>query len=74
VNGLLDGARKQVVVVEYHDGDCWVMLNDGSVQVVGTPDAALSLVQKMAKRGNRSATITTVEWRNMPDGFVPPKG
>lgn len=65
-------ARHQKVVVECHDGDWWVMLDDGSVQVVGTPLAALKLVQRAAKRGNADATITHIEWRDTPAGFTPP--
>lgn len=70
-------ARKQKAVVEYRDvggPEWWVMLPNGSVQVCDTASAALKEVQKAAKRGNRGITITTIEWRDTPEGFAPPKG
>lgn len=68
--------RKQMAVVEYHfvmGGPEWhVMLPDGEVKVVDRADVAFKLVQKAAKRGNKGVTLTTVEWRNVPEGFKPP--
>lgn len=70
-------ARRQKAVIEYHDHggpEWWVMLPDGSVHVVDTAFAALLEVQRAAKKGNRGITITTIEWRDVPNGFVPPTG
>ena len=72
-------ARRQKAVVEYHDVDrggpeWWVMLPDGSVEVVDHASAALAAIQRAARRGNRGVTVTTIEWRDAPDGFVPPRG
>lgn len=68
----INQARKQKVIVEFHSGDWLVMFNDGRIQPFGTPAAALHAVQADAKRGNRTITVTHIEWRNTPDGFVPP--
>ena len=66
--------RRQAVVIEYHDGDWLVLFDSGTVQAFGSPAAALTAVQRAARRGNHTATVTTVEWRNVPVGFVPPAG
>jgi hypothetical protein len=66
--------RSQRVVVEYINGEWWLMLNDGSIEVFGTPEQALRRVQRAAAKGNKGATVTRIEWRNAPDGFTPPKG
>jgi hypothetical protein len=65
--------RTQRVVIECHGDEWWLMLNDGTVQVLSSPEAAHKAVRQAAARGNKTATITTVEWRNAPDGFKPPK-
>lgn len=64
--------RRQLVIIEHHKGDWLVMLHDGTVYVRESPATALALVQRFAARGNRDATVTTIEWRNTPAGFVPP--
>lgn len=70
-------ARKQKAVVEYKDHggpEWWVMLPNGSIEVLDTASAALKTIQKAAKRGNRGVTITIIEWRDTPPNFIPPKG
>lgn len=64
--------RSQKVIIDYIRGEWWVMYDDGEVQVFDTPGHALAGVQHDAKRGNEDITVTTIEWRNAPDGFVPP--
>lgn len=74
---VITGARRQKVIVEYDEtsGPEWrAMFDNGSVEIFDTASAALKEIQKKAKRGNKSITITAIEWRNVPDGFVPPKG
>jgi hypothetical protein len=51
-----------------------VMLPDGSVEVLGTALAALAAIQRAARRGNKGVTLTSVEWRNVPEGWTPPAG
>lgn len=74
----ISAARRQTAVVERKDMlgsiEWWAMLPDGSVSVVDTASAALAEIQKAASRGNRGVTITTIEWRGVPDGWTPPKG
>lgn len=66
--------RRQKVVIEHSSGDWFVMFNDGAIDVVDTADEAFRRVQRAAARGNRTATVTRIEWRNTPAGFVPPTG
>jgi hypothetical protein len=64
--------RKQTVVVEYHEGEgWWLMLDDGTVAVFDTSDAALKSIKRAAKKDNAGVTLTAVEWRNVPEGFQP---
>lgn len=65
--------RKQKVIIEYIDGDWYTMFDDGTIQIFGSAQQAYRDVMKLAKRGNKDATITKIEWRNTPAGFVPPK-
>ena len=65
--------RRQRVVIEYHAGDWLIMLDAGDVYVRDTPEAALAFVRRAAARGNRDATVTRIEWRNTPAGFVAPE-
>lgn len=51
-----------------------VMFNDGRVEFFHTALSAFRTVQSRAKRGNKDVTLTRIEWRNVPAGFVPPKG
>lgn len=65
--------RQQVAVVEYKSGcEWWAMLPSGRVEVLGTAEDALRAVLREANRGNRGVTYTRIEWRDCPDGFVPP--
>lgn len=66
-------ARKQRVTIEYTDGDGYMVLfANGDVSTFGTPELAIKAIQKRAGRGNKGVTMTTIEWRNTPEGFVPP--
>ncbi len=47
---------------------------NGGIRACHSASEALREVQQAAKRGNRGVTITTIEWRDVPDGFEPPKG
>jgi hypothetical protein len=70
-------ARKQKAVIEYkNDGgpEWWVLTPYGDVGVFDTASHALKCVQSAARKGNRGVTFTTIEWRNVPAGFVPPGG
>jgi len=49
------------------------MLDDGSIKVAQSPRAALNHVKRDAERGNKNVTTTRVQWRNVPEGSVPPK-
>lgn len=74
---LVSGGRRQKVVIEYKDDggpEWWVMHDSGQVEVFDTAEWALKAVQKKAGRGNKTITITRIEWRNVPDGFTPPAG
>jgi hypothetical protein len=65
--------RAQTVIVEYHGwNEWWLLLDDGRVQVLRSPAAVIGVVQRAALRGNTTATVTTIEWRDVPAGFVPP--
>ena len=54
-------------------GEYLVMLDDGSIKVAQSPRAALNHVKRDAERGNKNVTTTRVQWRNVPEGSVPPK-
>lgn len=83
---ILAAAAGQVVrnkaVIEYHETpgpEWWVMLPDGSIEVLSTPGAALKAIRRqVAKVLNMTRTsqaiVTVIEWRDTPAGFVPPKG
>lgn len=71
-------ARRSRVIVEFNSGDWLVLFEDGTIRAFETPAAVLAAVQALDKRrvnarGSSGVSITTIEWRNMPDGFVPPK-
>ena len=65
-------ARAQKVIVEYHDGGYLTLFDDGDIQMFGTPAQALKAIKKAAHRTNDSVTVTTIEWRNTPEGFIQP--
>lgn len=69
----IEGARSQHVVIEFDLPDWTVMYHDGSVETFGTAEKALRSVQKESKRGNKTITVTTIEWRNVPEGWTPPR-
>lgn len=71
---MLNSRRQKVVIDQLYPGEWWVMHHTGDIEVYLDPEKALRAVQKQAKRGNKDITVTTIEWRNVPDGFVPPKG
>lgn len=68
--------RAQTVVIEHKvlagGPEWWLMHDNGDIEVFDTASAALKAVQKRARRGNPGLTVTTLEWRNTPDGFTPP--
>lgn len=64
---------QQTAVVE-HDGGAWMVLHaNGDVRGYATALAAFRAVAARAHRANVAVTLTRVEWRNVPDGFVPPQ-
>ncbi len=66
--------RKQKVVIEFNDGVYLTLFDNGDVRAFATPEAALKAVQRASNRGNKDITVTAIEWRGVPEGFVPPKG
>lgn len=65
---------RQRIIAEW-DGLGWlVMLEDGTVKYRKTPETVMSLVKSLAHAAEGDIIITVLEWRNTPDGFVPPKG
>ena len=68
------GARRQKAIVEYHDG-AWLVMDDaGQISQWDSAAFALASIQRRANRGNKTITLTTVEWRNVPEGFTAPTG
>jgi nitroimidazol reductase NimA-like FMN-containing flavoprotein (pyridoxamine 5'-phosphate oxidase superfamily) len=79
LSSVLSGkTRTQQVTVECHELDdeteWWICHADGQITTVATAGAAMRAIQAKAKRRNPGCTVTLVTWRNVPDGFVPPKG
>jgi hypothetical protein len=66
--------RRQKAVIECHGSEWWAMTPYGDVHVCASAADALGHIQTAALKGNRGVTFTTVEWRNVPVGFVPPGG
>lgn len=67
--------RSQRVIIEYHDNggpEWWLMHPSGAVEAYDTASAALRAVKQGAARHNPGITITTIEWRDTPEGFTPP--
>lgn len=58
--------RTQKVIIEYNpnEADWWTLFDDGRVETFSTPERAFKAVQRASKRGNKDATVTTIEWRN----------
>jgi len=71
---LLTGTRRQKAIVEFRDPGWRVMHTDGQIEEWDTASAALKAIQKRAMRRNPGVTVTVIEWRDVPLGFVPPKG
>lgn len=70
---LLTGSRSQKVVIERKDFyEWWVMFDSGAVEVFNTAEQAIKAVKKIAAKGNKSITITSIEWRDVPEGWKPP--
>lgn len=70
----MTATRAQRVVVEHTEDGWMVMHHDGRVALHATPDAALAAIQREALRRNPGATITSIEWRGVPEGWTPPAG
>ena len=64
--------RNQKAIIEFTDDGLMVMHHDGYVEFAKDAVDAFRKVQAAAKRGNKSVTITTIEWRNTPEGFEAP--
>lgn len=66
-------------VIEW-DGLGWLICHtNGDVESARTAAQALRRVERRAKRvvevtRTADVLVTTVEWRNAPEGFVPPEG
>lgn len=71
---LITGTRNQKAVVEFQDPGWLVMHEDGQIEEWDTADWAMKAILKRARKRNPGITITNVEWRNVPVGFVPPGG
>jgi SHS2 domain-containing protein len=70
---LAAATRVQRVVVEPNGNEeLLVMFASGDILAFDSPEAVLAEVTKRSRRGNKTVTFTRVEWRNMPEGFVPP--
>lgn len=67
------GARPNKVIVEFHDGECLAMWPDGQVYAL-TPEEIVVRVQRRdrVRAEKLGFSVTTIEWRNVPAGFVPP--
>jgi hypothetical protein len=68
----ITGARRQKVIAEYTGADWLVLFHSGRIAGFQTAAQALTAIQRIANRGNRTLTVTTIEWRNAPAGFTPP--
>lgn len=70
---IIEGARKQKVVIERRESEWWVLHHDGRVEAFDTAAYALRAVRKAANRRNTGITVTTIEWRNVSDDWTPPR-
>jgi len=50
----------------------WVLFDDGHVEVFDSAAYALAAIKRLARKRNLDVTLTTVEWRDVPDGWTPP--
>ena len=64
--------RNQKAVIEFTEDGIMVMHHDGFVEFAKDALDAFRKVQSTAKHGNKCVTITTIEWRNAPEGFEAP--
>lgn len=70
---IVEGTRKQKVVIELRDHrEWWVLHHDGRVEAFDTASHALRAVRRAARRRNTGVTVTTIEWRNVPEDWTPP--
>ena len=75
---LVVGSRKYLAAIEYrHDTngieEWWVRTDQGYVSSWPTAQDAFDDVIRRALRYNRAVTVTSIEWRNVPEDFVTPK-
>jgi hypothetical protein len=68
---------RERLIIEYDEGDdVWLTLwPDGTITADKSPARAIARIRATARKTSRSHDIvlSTIEWRNVPDGFVPPK-
>lgn len=70
---IITSRRSQTVTVEYREPGEWLVLHaNGQVEAWDTASHALRSIERAAQRGNTTVTITTIEWRNVPEGWKPP--
>lgn len=66
--------RKTIVCPDDDSDGFMTMDEQGNIAVHRTPEAVVQAVKTRdaaaARRGTSTATL--IEWRDMPDGFVPP--
>lgn len=58
----------------YGDSDWWAMDEKGYIRTFERPEQVVSWVARRDKESARRgrSTMTTIEWRHTPEGFVPP--
>lgn len=63
------------VIAEPDDGDGWLAMDDaGRVRRYPSAPALRRAVERRDRReaGRRGIVVTMIEWRDVPEGFVPP--
>lgn len=67
---------KETAVIEYDNGTWMVMDGNGNIGVFRTAEAAFKYVtdrpKKLVSKKRADGVITSIEWRNVPEGFKPP--
>ena len=65
---IIEGGRRQKVVIEYRDNGWWVMHDDGQIEEWDTAEWALKSVRKAAQRRKNKASIAeesaTKSWQS----------